>query len=98
MGTIVGISSGGFYAAITLPADVELVSAACPRGGYRRHLGRRGGETIGEFWPSTAPGTAGQWEGRRTSPRATEQNDRSRAIGLGRFDGAQAAVDAIAAG
>ena len=98
MGTIVGISSGGFYGAITLPADVELVAAADTREGYRRHLLRRGGETIGEFCPSTAPGTAGQWEGRRTPPRATEHSGRPPAISLGRFDGAQAAVDAIAAG
>ena len=95
--TTVGISRGGFYAAITLPAGVELLAAAGLRGGYRRHLVRRGGETIGEFGPSTAPGTAGRWEGRRTNPRATAHNDLPQLISLGRFDDAQAAVDAIAA-
>ena len=97
MGRIVGISSGGFYAAVTLPAGVEL-AAADLEGGYRRHLVRRGGETIGEFRPSTTPGTAGQWEGRRTNPRATAHNDLPPVVSLGRFDGAQTAVDAIAAG
>ena len=88
---------GGYYAAMTLPADVELVAVGRPRGGYRRHLVRLGGETIGEFCPSTTPGTAGQWEGRRTTPRATAHNDLPPVVSLGRFDGAQTAVAAIAA-
>ena len=57
MGTIVGVGSGGFYAAMTLPAGDELVAAAGPEGGYRRHLVRCG-ETIGAFCPSIATGTA----------------------------------------